>query len=201
MNTIKNLSFVVALMAMGASAHAAKPQDQFLAGEYKIDSDHTRVEFLVDHFVVSQVEGRFNSVEGKIILGKIVSGSSIDATVNTASVDTGVAKRDEDLRSERFLDTVKYPKMTFKSTAFSGTPANFQMIGDLTIKDVTKRVTFTGKYTGTVKDPWGNTRIAFQAKTQISRKDFNVTYNEKVDIGAAVGDKITISIISEGIKI
>jgi polyisoprenoid-binding protein YceI len=197
---LKKPSLALLSLMVATSAYALKPQDKVLTGDFKIDPDHTRVEFTVGHFVVSEVQGRFNQVEGKMTLEKDLHKSSVEATIQTASVDTGVAKRDEDLRSPRFLDAVKYPTMTFKSTAFNGSAGNFQLVGDLTIKDVTKRVTFTGKYTGNVKDPWGNTRVALQAKTKISRKDFHIEYNDKVDIGDAVGDQVTINLIVEAVK-
>lgn len=169
-------------------------------GKYNVDPAHSRVSFLIDHFVVSEVEGRFNDVKGSFNLENDITKSSVSVTVPIASIDTGVKKRDDHLRSPDFFDAKKYPTMTFKSKKFSGSLENFQVTGDLTIKDVTKEVVLDGKYTGSVKDTWGQIRAAVQASGKINRKDFNIKYNDMVEAGPAVGDEVTIKIISEGIQ-
>lgn len=168
-------------------------------GTYKIDPAHTRVSFTIKHFVVSEVQGRFNDVQGTFYLSDKIAKSSIDVTIPVASIDTAVTKRDDDLKSPAFFDATKYPTMTFKSKKFTGNLSNFRVTGDLTIKDVTKEVVLVGKYTGSAKDPWGGERAAVSANTKINRKDFHINYNEKIAIGAAVGDEVTINIISEGV--
>lgn len=182
-----------------ASFYAYSAGLQLDSGKYKIDEAHTRVSFLIDHFVVSQVQGRFNKVEGYFVLDKDLSKAKVEVTVPIASIDTGVEKRDEHLRSEDFFDAKKYPTMTFKSKKFKGSLEDFKVTGDLTIKDVTKEVTLNGKYTGSVKDSWGQIRAAIKASGKIKRKDFNIKYNDMVEAGPAVGDEVTINIISEGI--
>lgn len=168
-------------------------------GTYKIDPAHTRVSFLIKHFVVSEVQGRFNDVEGTFMLSDNIGKSTIDVTIPINSIDTAVAKRDEHLKSPDFFDAAKYPTMTFKSKKFTGSLSSFRVTGDLTIKDVTKEVVLVGKYTGSAKDPWGGTRAAVSANTKINRKDFHINYNDKIDIGPAVGDEVTIQILSEGV--
>ena len=168
-------------------------------GKYSVDPAHTRVSFLIDHFVVSQVEGRFNDVKGFFILSDDIEKSKVEVTVPIASIDTGVKKRDDHLKSADFFDAKKYPTMTFKSKKFTGSLEDFKVTGDLTIKDVTKEVTLNGKYTGSVKDSWGQIRSAVRATGKINRKDFNINYNDMVEAGPAVGDEVTIEIISEGI--
>jgi polyisoprenoid-binding protein YceI len=195
MKTKLLLSFSLLLATM--SAYAAGLQLE--PGRYKIDEAHTRVSFLINHFVVSQVQGRFNEVEGYFVLNKDLSKAKVEVTVPIASIDTGVEKRDEHLRSEDFFNAKKYPKMTFKSKKFQGSLDDFKVTGDLTIKDVTKEVTLNGKYTGSVKDSWGQIRAAIQAWGKINRKDFNIKYNDMVEAGPAVGDEVTINIISEGV--
>ncbi len=190
---------LISVSLLFASLNAFSAGLQLEHGRYKIDEAHTRVSFLINHFVVSQVQGRFNKVEGYFMLDKDLSKAKVEVTVPIASIDTGVEKRDEHLRSEDFFDAKKYPKMTFKSKKFKGSLEDFKVTGDLTIKDVTKEVTLDGKYTGSVKDSWGQIRAAIQASGKINRKDFNIKYNDMVEAGPAVGDEVTINIISEGI--
>lgn len=148
MKTKLLLSFSLLLATMSAYSAGLELEP----GRYKIDEAHTRVSFLINHFVVSQVQGRFNEVEGYFVLNKDLSKAKVEVTVPIASIDTGVEKRDEHLRSEDFFNAKKYPKMTFKSKKFQGSLDDFKVTGDLTIKDVTKEVTLNGKYTGSVKD-------------------------------------------------
>ncbi|WP_141731511.1 YceI family protein [Oligoflexus tunisiensis] len=126
--------------------------------------------------------------------------SKASVTIPVQSIDTGVKKRDDHLRSKDFFEVSKYPNMAFVSKSFSGTPESFKMTGALTIKDVTKDVTFDGKYTGSVKDSWGQQRTALQATANINRKDFNINYDDKVDIGPAVGHEVQIRLWVEGVK-
>lgn len=192
--SILALAFLVTSLAGHAAGLSLAP------GKYNVDPAHTRVSFLIDHFVVSQVQGRFNDVKGSFTLDNDLSKATVEVTVPISSIDTGVKKRDDHLKSPDFFNAKKFPTMTFKSKKFSGTLENFQVTGDLTIKDVTKEVTLNGKYTGSVKDSWGQIRTAVQATGTINRKDFNITYNDMVEAGPAVGDEVTINIISEGIQ-
>lgn len=169
-------------------------------GKYNIDPAHTRVSFLIDHFVVSQVEGRFNDVSGSFNLNSEISKSNVEVLVLINSIDTGVKKRDDHLKSPDFFEANKYPRMIFKSKKFSGSLENFQVTGDLTIKDVTQEVTLEGKYNGSIKDSWGQIRAAIQATGKINRREFNIKYNDMIEAGPAVGDEVTIKILSEGIQ-
>jgi polyisoprenoid-binding protein YceI len=172
---------------------------KYVPGTYEIDPAHTRVSFIVPHFVISHVEGRFNDVEGDFTLGQPFSASKASITIQVESIDTGVKQRDDDLRSKNFFEVSKYPTMTFAAKSFRGTPDSCKVLGALTIKDVTKDVTLDGKYTGVVKDPWGNQRAAIQLMGVINRRDFHINYNEQIEIGPGVGDDVTIRIFSEGI--
>lgn len=195
---MKTTSITALLLVTGMlNAHAAGLK--LTKGTYKIDSAHTRAAFIIPHFVVSQVQGRFNEVSGNFVLSDKIEESKAEVTIPVSTIDTGVKKRDDHLKSADFFDVKKFPNMTFKSKKFSGSLENFKMTGDLKIKDVTKEVTFTGKYTGSVKDSWGQERAAVQAETKINRKDFNIMYNDMVEAGPVVGDEVTIQIISEGI--
>lgn len=133
-------------------------------------------------------------------MDKDIGKSKVDVTVQIASIDTAEKKRDDHLKSADFFDAKKFPTMTFKSKKFTGNLEDFKVTGDLTIKGVTKEVTLNGKYTGSVKDSWGQIRAAVKATGKINRKDFNINYNDMVEAGPAVGDEVTINIISEGIQ-
>jgi polyisoprenoid-binding protein YceI len=172
----------------------------FVKGTYAVDPAHTRVSFVIPHFVVSEVEGRFNDVKGEFTLTEPFTNLKVSATIPVKSIDTGVAKRDDHLRSKDFFEVEKFPEMKLVSKSVTGTPEAFKMVAALTIKGVTKDVTFDGKYTGSVKDPWGQQRAALQATAVINRKDFGINYNDKVDIGPAVGDEVKIRIWTEGVK-
>jgi polyisoprenoid-binding protein YceI len=188
---------VLFLFALSCNLNAAI---KYLPGTYQVDPDHTRVGFTIEHFVISLVQGRFNDVKGTFTLAPKFADSSADVVVQINSVDTAVQKRDEDLRSKNFFDAAVYPTMTMKTERFSGTPENFTLVADLTIKDVTKKVTFTGHYTGAMKDPWGNDRVALNLSGKINRKDFHIDYNQQVSNGPGVGDIVNISVLVEGIK-
>jgi polyisoprenoid-binding protein YceI len=196
---VKLTSFFTLALFFAIEANAASVK--YMPGEYKVDPDHSRVSFVIKHFVVSEVEGRFNDVKGEFVLAPNFADSTVEATVAINSIDTAVKKRDDDLRSKNFFNVASYPSMTLKSKKFMGSPESFTLIAFLTIKDVTKEVSFSGKYTGSVKDPWGNERVAIQMKGKIMRKDFHIMYDEKVSIGPAVGEEVMIEVRTEGIKI
>ncbi len=193
------LRFLVLLISFSTIFSSYAAGLELKEGRYSVDPAHTRVAFLIDHFVVSQVQGRFNDVKGYFFLSDEIGKSKVEVTVPIASIDTGVKKRDDHLRSPDFFDAKKYPTMTFKSKKFTGSLDEFKVTGDLTIKDVTKEVTLDGKYTGSVKDSWGQIRSAVKATGKVNRRDFNINYNDMVEAGPAVGDEVTIQIISEGI--
>lgn len=182
------LSFL-SLSAFGATA--------FVDGKYTIDPAHTRVGFEVGHFVISKVAGRFNEVSGKLDVSKDLKKCNLVVTIPTASIDTNNAKRDEHLKGPDFFEVKKYPNMVFKSKKCTGTLEDLKVVGDLTIKDITKEVVMDVEYEGSVKDPWGAQRAAFKGEFDIKRQDFNVRYNELMEIGPQVGDKVEVDIIAE----
>ncbi len=184
-------SVFTSLVLIGTPALAASP---YQAGQYNLDPMHSKVGFEIPHLVISTVEGRFNTVDGKIALMDNFEKTKIDANIDLASVDTGTAKRDEHLKSADFFDVAKYPKMTFKSTSIKGTPENFTLTGDLTLHGVTKKVTLESKYLGSVVDGYGNKKVAFQAKGKIHRKDFGLTWNSVVEAGSVVGDDVSLDL-------
>jgi polyisoprenoid-binding protein YceI len=167
---------------------------QYQPGTYSVDSMHSKVGFEIPHLVISTVEGKFTQFEGKLELAEKFQASQVEAKIDLKSIDTGVAKRDDHLRSPDFFDVKKHPNMTFKSTAIEGEPASFKLTGDLSLHGVTRKVTFNGKYLGSVVDGYGNEKAAFQAKAVINRKDFGLTWSNMVEAGPVVGDEVTIDL-------
>ena len=164
---------------------------------WTIDPSHSEVGFAVKHLMISTVRGRFAGVTGSIAFAEgDFSQASADVTIDAASIDTREEKRDAHLRSGDFFDVEKFPSLTFKSRrvqAISGD--TFQLVGDLTIKDVSKEVVLDVEFEGTQKDPWGNQKSAFTATTKISRSAFGLTWNAALETGGVlVGDDIKISL-------
>lgn len=179
-----------------SSAEAAKVE----AGKYQIDPMHSKIGFEIPHLVISSVEGKFKTFEGELDIASDFSKSKINASVDINSIDTGVEKRDGHLKSPDFFDAEKNPKMTFVSKTIKGSAESFTLDGDLTIKGQTKPVSFKGKYLGAVTDGYGNRKVAFKATAQINRKDFGLTWNNMVEAGPVVGDKVTIELNIQGGK-
>ena len=174
------------------------------AATWQIDPDHSNIQFKVRHLMVSNVKGVFHKVSGLVeIDDQDISRSKVTTVIDTASVDTGVAKRDEDLRSANFFDVVRYPTMTFvsKKVAKNG-PDSLKVTGDLTIHGITREVVLdVDGPTPAVRDPWGGTRRGATAATRINRKDFGLTYNKVLETGGVVvGDEIAISLEVELVR-
>ncbi len=151
---------------------------------WQIDPNHSAAQFAVRHLAISTVRGAFTKVSGTVQLDdKDISKSTVDVTIDAASVDTRVPDRDKDLRSDHFFDVEKYPTLSFKSTKVEQVEAGkLKVTGDLTIHGVTKQVVLEVEGPTTpVKDPWGNQRAAANATTKINRQDFGVKWNAKMD--------------------
>jgi polyisoprenoid-binding protein YceI len=174
----------------------AQPLNE-IATRWQIDAAHSNVEFAVRHLMISTVKGRFGDIVGAVTLDpENPDNSAIEVTLQTASVDTRQDQRDAHLRSADFFDAEKYPAITFRSTRVEGdTDSEFQVFGDLTIRDVTREIVLDVTKDGQGGDPWGNQRAAFSAKTRIDRRDFGLTYNQVLETGGVVvGDEIKISV-------
>lgn len=166
-------------------------------GTWAVDAAHSDVAFVARHLMVTKVRGRFTDVSGTVTVAEDFGASSVSAAAVVASVDTGNADRDTHLRSADFFDAETYPEITFVSTAV--TPDS--LTGDLTIKGVTKTVTFDLDFSGVATDPWGNTKAAFEARTDVSRKDWGLTWNAALEGGGVlVSDKVTISLDIQLVK-
>jgi polyisoprenoid-binding protein YceI len=172
------------------------------AGTYAIDPAHTTVEFVGRHLMITKVRGRFTDFAGEIVVGETPEASSVNVTVQTASVETSDEKRDDHLRGADFLDVEKYPTMTFTSTAVDfGTGGTAKVTGDLTIKDVTRPLTLDVEFEGAEGDPWGGQRIGFSASAEIDREAWGLTWNVPLETGGMlVGKKIRLEFNVQAVK-
>ena len=164
---------------------------------WSIDNAHSQVGFAVKHLMISTVRGRFGTVSGTVEFPEgDYHDARADVTIDAASIDTREAKRDAHLRSADFFDVEKFPALTFKSRRVQAINGDtFQLVGDLTIKDVTREVVFDVEVEGFQKDPWGNRKAGFSASTRVNRRDFGLTWNQALETGGLlVGDEIKISL-------
>lgn len=158
-------------------------------GTWTVDASHSEVGFVARHLMVTKVRGRFSDVAGTVTVAEAFEDSSVTASAQIPSVSTGNADRDAHLTSPDFFDAATYPQMTFVSTAVTPT----SLTGDLTIKDVTRPVTFELEFGGVATDPWGNTKAAFEARTDVNRKDWGLNWNAALEGGGVlVSEKIAI---------
>ena len=170
---------------------------------YRIDPQHTTVLFRVRHLFTT-VTGRFRTFEGTISFDpQHPQATRVEGTIDAASLDTNVAKRDKHLRSPAFFYVEKYPKITFKSTKVTDIDRKHlrgKLHGILTIRGVSKPIVLDVQFLGEGQDPWGNTRAGFHAETTIDRKDFGLTWNEALETGGfLVGDEVKIEIDAEAL--
>jgi polyisoprenoid-binding protein YceI len=187
---------------MTTAAVPSTPVSAGAAGIWAIDPAHAAIEFSVKHMMVSTVKGHFRGVTGLIEVNESNPAlSSVTAAVDVATVDTGVAQRDEHLRSADFFDAERFPQITFRATNIEPDGDNWKMTGDLTIRDVTRPVTFDVEFEGRVIDPWGNDRAGFTASAKINRRDFGVNWNGVIEAGGVVvSDAVKITLNVEFVK-
>ena len=174
----------------------------YVAGTWAIDPVHSEVSFTVRHMMVSKVRGRFDKFEGTIVTAEDPLASSVTASVDLSSINTGQEQRDAHIRSADFFEVEKYPEMTFVSTAVKAAEEGFVLEGDLTLKGITRPVAFNLEVNGIGPDAYGGTRIGFSATTQINRKDFGVDFNGPIPGapgGVIVSDKVTVNLEIEGV--
>jgi polyisoprenoid-binding protein YceI len=174
----------------------------YVAGIWTVDPVHSEVSFVVRHMMVSKVRGRFDKFEGTITTAPDPLQSSVTATVDLSSVNTGNDTRDNHIRSEDFFHTEKHPTMTFRSTGIRADGDDFLLDGDLTLRGVTRPVTFKLEVNGFGPDPYGGTRVGFSATTEINRNEWNVSYNGPIPgagTGMVLSDKATINLEIEAV--
>ena len=173
-----------------------------LNGTYTIDPTHSRIGFSARHAMVTKVRGAFNEVEGSATTGANLEGAQVQVTMKADSVDTRQADRDGHLKSADFFDAENYPVLTFRSTEVNAVDdETLRVTGELTVKDVTRPITIDFEYAGAAQDPFGNTRVGFEGSTDISRKDFGLTWNAALETGGfLVSDKINLEFEISAIK-
>jgi len=169
------------------------------SGTWDIDPSHTTVGFVARHLMVAKVRGRFGSFAGSAQIADQPEQSSVRVEIEAASVDTHDDGRDTHLRSADFFDVETHPQITFVSTGFTQTgTTSFDLPGELTIRGVTRPVVLKAEFDGLAGDPWGGTRAAFTAATEIDREDFGLTWNKALESGGVlVGKTIKIEIDAE----
>jgi polyisoprenoid-binding protein YceI len=170
---------------------------------WEIDSSHSSVHFSVRHLVIAKVRGSFGRWSGTIqVPDGDFSKATVSVAIDASSIDTGVADRDKHLKSADFFDVETHPELRFigkRVQPRSG--AEIDVVGDLTIKGITREVILRVEQHGQAKDPWGNVRAAFTAKTTIDRKDFGLTWNQVLETGGVmVGDRVEIEADIEAVK-
>jgi polyisoprenoid-binding protein YceI len=170
---------------------------------YAIDPAHSEVGFAVRHLMITTIRGNFIGFSGTITLpptGDIPT--NIEGAVDTTTVATREEKRDAHLRGSDFFDTDKFPRISFVSTSITGSGQDFTVVGDLTIRDVTKSVTLKGKAGGTTTDPWGNYRVGLTASGRINRSDFGVSFNAPLESGGVmVSNEVDITIEVSAVQV
>jgi len=197
-NLIKRLATVIA-----AAVTLALPAFA-LADVWQIDQDHSSVGFKVRHMMVSNMKGDFAKFSGKVDFDNAdVTKSKVSVSIDTASVETGVGKRDDHLKNADFLDVAKYPTMTFVSKKVTKAGKDkLKLDGYLTLHGITREVVLDVEgYSGVSKDPWGNLRRGITASTHISRKDFGLVWNAALETGGvAVADDVLINLEIEMVR-
>ncbi len=174
----------------------------YVAGTWAVDPVHSEVSFVVRHMMVSKVRGRFDTFEGTIVTAEDPLASTVTASVELSSVNTGQEQRDAHIRSEDFFGMEKHTHMTFASTGIRVEGDHFLLDGDFTLKAVTKPVTFKLEVSGFGPDAYGGTRCGFSATTEINRMDYGVSFNGPipgVPQGVAVSEKVTLNLEIEGV--
>lgn len=170
------------------------------AGTYSIDPVHTSVEFGVRHMMISTVKGRFGDVNGTVVIPE-AGQPQVDVTIATGSIDTRSEQRDTHLRSGDFFEVEKYPGMRFVSTKVERSGDAWKLIGNLTIRGVTRPVTLQVTEEGAAVDPWGNRKVAFSASGKINRSDFGLNWNAALETGGVlVSDEVKLSIDAQLIQ-
>jgi polyisoprenoid-binding protein YceI len=174
-----------------------------VAESFVVDKYHSEATFTIRH-LITRVSGRFNEVSGSINVDRSnPTLSSVEFTIKTASIDTGVPPRDNDLRGPNFFEVDKYPEITFKSTFIkpSGKKDVYDVTGPLTMHGVTRTITIPVEFLGFAKDPQGKERAGFVAHTSLNRQDYGIKWNKALDNGGALlGDDVDITVNVDAVK-
>jgi polyisoprenoid-binding protein YceI len=170
------------------------------AATYLIDPVHSEVSFRIRH-LLGRVAGTFGEWGGTVVMDTVdVARSSVNVTIQTASIDTRVKQRDDHLRTPDFFAADSFPTITFRSTGVAMEGRHIRVAGDLTIRGRTRPVVLAGTYEGIFPDPWGGTRVAFIASTTVNRQDFGVAFQGPFLGIGQIGDEVDISIAIEAVR-
>lgn len=170
------------------------------AAEYIVDTSHSHVSFSIKHMMISNVKGEFKSFEADLDFDpKTKTFNKMNASIDPASIDTGIAKRDEHLKSPDFFDVEKFNTITFDATSISAD----KIVGNLTMHGVTKEITLTPTINGVIKDFQGNNRVGFSLEGKINRTDFGLTWNKLLESGGGivVGEEVIITVDIQAIEL
>lgn len=170
---------------------------------WEIDSSHSSIHFSVRHLVIAKVRGQFARWSGALVVpdGDFTK-ATVEALIDPSSIETGVADRDAHLKSPDFFDVAQFPEVVFKAARVEPKAGDeLRLVGELTIKGITREIPLDVERLGEVKDPWGNDRAAFSAKAAIDRKEFGLTWNQVLETGGvAVGDRVNLEIEVEAVR-
>lgn len=166
----------------------------YVAGSWALDPTHSEVTFSVKHLAISKVRGIFERFTASIVTAEDPSASTVEASIEVASINTNQKDRDKHLRTNDFFKADEFPNITFTSTSVVLAGDDITVVGDLTLRGVTKSVTLTGEFGGTVTDGYGQTKAGFTASTKINRHDYGVSWNAALEAGGlTLGDDISIN--------
>lgn len=164
-------------------------------GTWTVDPAHSSVGFTVKHLMISKVRGSFSTFSGTVTVPEDRFASVVDVTIDPTSIATGDDARDGHLKTGDFFDTEKFPTWSFRSTSVKAAGDEYLLVGDLTMRGVTKAVELKVEFEGVSKDPWGNTKAGFTAEGEVNRKDFGMEYNAALETGGVlIGEKVKLQL-------
>lgn len=174
---------------MTTTTPTAPTSVELTPGRWVVDPGHAEVAFVGRHFGLTKVRGRFTGVDGVVDVGTPIEDSTLEVVIDMATVESGSDDRDEHLRSADLFDVEEFPAATFRSTAIAIDGASGTIVGELTIKDVTRPVVLDVDFLGQAVDPWDNERAVFSASTTLDRTDFGVSWNMVLETGGLLVSK------------
>ncbi|MGA2530462.1 MAG: YceI family protein [Acidimicrobiales bacterium] len=172
------------------------------AGTFVLDKSHTQIGFVARHLMVSKVRGRFTDYEGAVVVADDPAASSVEVTIQAASISTNDENRDNHVRTNDFLAVEEFPTLTFRSTKVEiSSGSSWKVTGELTIRGVTRPVVLDVEFEGVIQDPWGNQRLGFAASAEIDRNEFGVSFNAALETGGfVISPKIKLEIEAEAVR-
>jgi polyisoprenoid-binding protein YceI len=188
------------------TAIATTPTTQPRTTSWTLDPAHSLVEFSAKHMMITTVKGRLADVRGTITMDAVDPGAStVDVELAAAAIDTRSEQRDGHLRSPDFLDVGRFPTITFRSRSIEGAEpregARFRVVGDLTIRGVTREIVLDATFEGRGRDPWGGDRVSFSAEGRIDRRDFGLVWNQGLETGGVlVSNEVKIQVEAQAIR-